>query len=81
MGEALRVKIKLYGASTSGLEKSELQLDLREDATTQDLIDRLPVRDRVYLYVVRDGMRLAQDARLRDDDELLVFPPVTGGRC
>ncbi|MGB9021988.1 MAG: MoaD/ThiS family protein [Candidatus Bathyarchaeia archaeon] len=75
------MKIKLYGASTSGLEKSELQLDLREDATTQDLIDRLPVRDRVYLYVVRDGMRLAQDARLREGDELLVFPPVTGGRC
>lgn len=77
----MRVKIKLYGASTSGLEKSELQLDLREDATTQDLIDRLPVRERVYLYVVRDGMRLAQDARLREGDELLVFPPVTGGRC
>ena len=77
----MRVKIKLYGASTSGLDKSELQLDLREDATTQDLIDRLPVRDRVYLYVVRDGMRLAQDARLREGDELLVFPPVTGGRC
>lgn len=77
----MRVKIKLYGASTSGLEKSELQLDLREDATTQDLIDRLSVRDRVYLYVVRDGMRLAQDARLREGDELLVFPPVTGGRC
>lgn len=77
----MRVKIKLYGASTSSLQKSELQLDLREDATTQDLIDRLPVRDRVYLYVVRDGMRLAQDARLREGDELLVFPPVTGGRC
>lgn len=77
----MRVKIKLYGASTSGLEKSELQLDLREDATTQDLIDRLSVRDRVYLYVVRDGMCLAQDARLREGDELLVFPPVTGGRC
>ena len=77
----MKVKIKLYGASTGGLEKHELELDLPEDATTQDLIDRLPVRDRVYLYVVRDGMRLAQDARLREGDELLVFPPVTGGRC
>jgi len=76
----LKVKVKLYGASASGLEKSELQLDLRENATAQDLVDQLPVRDRVYLYIVRDGMRLAQDARLRDGDELLVFPPVTGGR-
>ena len=76
----MKVKVKLYGASASGLEKSELQLDLRENATAQDLVDQLPVRDRVYLYIVRDGMRLAQDARLRDGDELLVFPPVTGGR-
>jgi len=73
------VKIKLYGASAGGLEKSELELDLRENATTQDAINQLPVRDRVYLYVVRDGMRLSQDARLRDGDTLLVFPPVTGG--
>jgi len=73
------VKIKLYGASAGGLEKSELELDLREDATTQDAVNQLPVRDRVYLYVVRDGMRLSQDARLRDGDKLLIFPPVTGG--
>jgi molybdopterin converting factor small subunit len=79
VGKVLKVKVKLYGASTSGLEKSELQLDLHENATAQDLVDQLPVRDRVYLYIVRDGMRLAQNARLRDGDELLVFPPVTGG--
>ena len=75
----MKVKIKLYGASAGGLEKSELELDLREDATTQDAVNQLPVRDRVYLYVVRDGMRLSQDARLRDGDKLLIFPPVTGG--
>lgn len=75
----MKVRIKLYGASTSGLEKSELELELQENATTQDAIDRLPVRDRVYLYVVRDGIHLDQHARLRDGDELLVFPPVTGG--
>jgi molybdopterin converting factor small subunit len=71
----------MYGPSADGFEKREIELDLRDDATTQDVIDRLPVRDRVYLYVVKDGMRLAQDARLRDGDELLVFPPVTGGQC
>jgi len=75
----LRVKIKLYGASAGGLEKSELELELPENATTQDAVNQLPVRDRVYLYVVREGMRLSQDARLRDGDTLVVFPPVTGG--
>lgn len=77
----MKVKVKLYGSSANGLEKTELELDLHDDATTQDAIDRLPVRDRIYLYVVRNGVRLNQDARLRDGDELLVFPPVTGGRC
>ena len=75
----MRVRIKLYGASAGGLEKSELELELNENSTAQDAVNQLPVRDRVYLYVVRDGMRLSQDARLRDGDQLLVFPPVTGG--
>ena len=76
----MKVAIKLYGSSADGLEKSELVLDLREDAPAQDAVDRLPVRDRLYLYVVRDGMRLDQNARLKDGDELLVFPPVAGGQ-
>lgn len=75
----MKVKIKLYGASAGGLEKNELELELPENAMTEDVVNQLPVRDRVYLYVVRDGMRLSQDARLRDGDTLLVFPPVTGG--
>ena len=75
----MKVKVKLYGASAGGLEKSELELELPENATTQDAVNQLPVCDRVYLYVVREGMRLSQDARLRDGDTLVVFPPVTGG--
>src|SRR5512136_622275 len=77
--ENMKVTVKLYGSSTGGLEKRELFLDLKENATAQDAVDHLPVEDRLYLYVVRNGMRLDQDARLRDGDELLVFPPITGG--
>ena len=76
----MKVRVKLYGSSGGGLEKSEFVLDLREDATVQDAINRLPVRDRLYLYVVRNGMRLDEGARLRDGDELVVFPPVAGGQ-
>ncbi|MGD0550931.1 MAG: molybdopterin cofactor-binding domain-containing protein, partial [Candidatus Bathyarchaeia archaeon] len=62
----MRVRVKLYGSSAGGLEKRELILDLQKNATAQDVIDHLPVEDRLYLYVVRG-------------DELLVFPPVAGG--
>lgn len=76
----MRVKVKLYGASAGGLEIKELELDLHEGATVQEALDHLPVTDRLYLYVIRGGMRLNQDERLRNGDELVVFPPVTGGR-
>lgn len=75
----MKVKVKLYGSSPQGLEKRELELDLQNDATTQDAVDRLPIQDKVYLYVVRNGVHLDQNTRLKDGDELLVFPPVTGG--
>ena len=75
----MKVKVKLYGASADGLESREFEFELQEDATAQDAINRLPISDRLYLYVVRDGMRLNQDARLRDGDSLLVLPPVAGG--
>jgi len=77
----LKVKVKLYGAFGDRFEQSQLELDLPEDATVQDAVEVLPVQDRLYLYIVRDGIRLDQDVLLRDGDELLIFPPVTGGRA
>ena len=76
----MKVRVKLYGYSPQALKKDELELDLREGATTQDAIDSLPILDKVYLYVVRNGVRLDKHIALTDGDELLVFPPVTGGR-
>ena len=43
----MKVTVKLYGSSADGLEKSDLVLDLREDATAQDAVDRLPVLNRL----------------------------------
>jgi len=52
---------------------------LREGATTEDLLNSIAVKDRDYLYIVREGIRLKPSARLNDGDEILVVPPMAGG--
>lgn len=75
----MRVRVKLFGAPQHALRVEELTLNLEESATVKDVLDRLSVEDRTYLYTVREGLRLTEDAPLRDGDELMVFPPITGG--
>ena len=79
MGPELRVKVKVFGAPSLALEKKELTLELTENATTEDLLNSLPVDDKSYLYVVREGIRLNSKSRINDGDEILVVPPIAGG--
>jgi len=75
----LKIKVKVFGAPSLALERTEITLDLAENATTEDLLRSLPVTDREYMYVVRNGIRLDSSAKLNDGDEILVVPPIAGG--
>jgi len=75
----LRVKVKIFGAPSFALESKELTLELGENATTEDLLKTIPVKDSSYLYVVRKGVRLNSSSKLNDGDEILVVPPIAGG--
>jgi len=75
----LRIKVKVFGAPSLALEKKELTLELAENATIEDLLNSLPVKDRNYLYVVREGIRLNSKSKINDGDEILVVPPIAGG--
>jgi molybdopterin converting factor small subunit len=75
----LLVKVKLFGIPDQALRVEEFQLTLEASATVKDVLDRIHVQDRGYLYTVREGIRLNEQTSLRDGDELLVFPPITGG--
>jgi molybdopterin converting factor small subunit len=79
VGPELRVKVKVFGAPSLALEKKELTLELTENATTEDLLNSLPVKDKNYLYVVREGIRLNSKSKINDGDEILVVPPIAGG--
>ena len=73
------VKVKVFGAPSLSLEKKELTLELQDNATTEDLLQSLPVKDKDYLYVVRAGIRLNSSSKINDGDEILVVPPIAGG--
>jgi molybdopterin converting factor small subunit len=75
----MKVRVKVFGAPSLALEKKELTIQLTEDATTEDLLNQLPVKDKDYLYVVRAGIRLSSRAKINDGDEILVVPPIAGG--
>ena len=79
MDRTLRVKVKIFGAPSFALESKELTLELGENATTEDLLKTIPVKDPSYLYVVRKGVRLNSSSKLNDGDEILVVPPIAGG--
>ena len=76
---SVRVHVKVYAAPSLALESKEISLELSEGATALDLLNSIPAKDKSYLYVVRNGIRLKQTSELKDGDEILVIPPIAGG--
>ena len=79
MGNRLRVTVKVFGAPSLALERKELTIELAENATAEDLLKSLPVKDKDYLYLVRAGIRLGSSTKINDGDEILAVPPIAGG--
>jgi molybdopterin converting factor small subunit len=79
MSEGTRVKVKIFGAPSLALEIRELTLQLGKDATAEDLLNSIPIKDKNYLYIVREGIRLTRSSKLKDGDEILLVPPIAGG--
>jgi len=79
MNGNLRVRVKIFGAPAMALEKQELTLELARNATIADLLNSIPVSDKNYIYIVRDGIRLSLTSKLNDGDEILIVPPIAGG--
>ena len=75
----MKVKVKVFGAPSLALERTELTIELTENATAEDLLKSLPVKDKDYLYVVRQGIRLNSQSKINDGDEILIVPPIAGG--
>ena len=79
MSDGTRVKVKIFGAPSLALEIRELTLQLGKDATAEDLLNSISIKDKNYLYIVREGIRLTRSSKLEDGDEILLVPPIAGG--
>jgi molybdopterin converting factor small subunit len=75
----MKVKVKVFGAPSLALERKDLVVELSEDATAEDLLGSLPIKEKDYLYIVRGGIRLNSTSKIRDGDEILIVPPIAGG--
>ena len=79
MSEGTHVRVKIFGAPSMALQMRELTLELSKDATAEELLDSIPIQDKNYLYIVREGIRLNRSSKLKDGDEILLVPPIAGG--
>ena len=79
MSSGTHVRVKVFGAPSMALEMREFELELSEDATAEELLNSIPIQDRNYLYIVREGIRLTKSSKLKDGDEILLVPPIAGG--
>jgi molybdopterin converting factor small subunit len=79
MSNAMRVKVKIFAAPALALESRELTLELNDNATTEDLLNSISLKERNYVYIVREGIRLSPSSKLNDGDEVLIIPPIAGG--
>ena len=79
MSQGTLVKVKIFGAPSLALEVKELTLKLEKNATAEDLLNSVEVKDKNYLYIVREGIRLTRSSKLEDGDEILLVPPIAGG--
>lgn len=79
MSKGVRVRVKIFAAPALALESRELTLELNDNATTEDLLNSISLKERNYVYIVREGIRLQPSSKLNDGDEILIIPPIAGG--
>lgn len=77
--------VRLFAALRESVGRSDVALELPEGATPEDafrsLADRLPAlrERRAHLSAAVNRRYASFDARLREGDEVVFIPPVSGG--
>lgn len=79
----MQVTVKLFATlrrfAPDGLAGAPLKVDLPEEATLLDLINRLGIPPEETRITFVNGIIQEVDCKLKDSDEVGIFPPVGGG--
>jgi molybdopterin converting factor subunit 1 len=81
----MRVRIRLFASLREAAGRSEIELDLAEGATAEEAWERLAGQHpglaarRARLTAAVNRTYAPFDTPLRDGDELVFVPPVSGG--
>jgi molybdopterin synthase catalytic subunit len=86
-GERVSIRVLFFGGARDVVEANELEISLAAPATVggafRQLVERFAQLERFgrsLLFAVNQEYA-TQDTPLKENDELAVFPPVSGGSC
>ncbi|MEE9325588.1 MAG: MoaD/ThiS family protein [Dehalococcoidia bacterium] len=83
----MRVQVKLFASLRNRVqgEKGKAEIELKDGASLQDLIDHLNISNELAQLVMINGEQLPLDGNVRSEKELQegdtisIFPPIAGG--
>jgi len=74
----MTVKVKLYGDYLK-YGPEETYIDLPENSTVEDVLNRFNIKERKYIIVLVNLKRAWFEDKLNDGDIVSIFSPVGGG--
>ena len=79
----LRLTVKLYGALSRSFDEydhlSGLEVNIPEEASIYDLLDYLNLSSERLGMIYMDGKILNKKSRLKDNAQIKIFRPISGG--
>ncbi|NOZ72322.1 MAG: molybdopterin converting factor subunit 1 [Chloroflexi bacterium] len=81
----MKIKVRFFAAMRDIFQTPLLELELPDGASVQDMIDKLREQTPAFtgtgaLHVAINKRYARWDEKLKDGDEVAIFPPVAGGQ-
>ncbi len=54
-------------------------LDMPSGSRIEDALNMLGIKERIYIVIVKNGNIAKLNDELKDNDKLVIFPPIGGG--